>query len=366
MRTARRSLSANDRLMESNSLPAQLHLTAKLMIMRNPIPSDANVTIVGLDIGGTKTAVVEGTANAEILQRIEFATQASRPFHETFPALVGHAKSVIARASEEGREIGALSVSIGGPLRIEEGFLIDPPHLPGWFNTPLKHHLEQAFPDLPVYVEHDGNAGALAEYHFGAGKGRTDLEHLIFLTFGTGIGAGLIVNGRVLRGATDTAGEIGHWRLAEDGPIGFGKRGSWESFASGQGLIEIAAQMFPSRWQQSTPIRDLVEAMLTDDAEALQVAAVAGHYMGRGLALLIDAFNPQIIVFGSLGVVLGERILGPARQVIAQEALPQAAAACELLPCALGNRIGDVASLMAALTSPNFRNRIQTHAESRS
>jgi len=80
------------------------------------------------------------------------------------------------------------------------------------------------------------------------------------------------------------------------------------------------------------------------------VAEVAGKWMGRGLALLIDALNPQVIVFGSLGVVLGERILGPARKVILEEALPQAAAACELVPAALGKRIGDVAALMAAVT----------------
>jgi len=244
----------------------------------------------------------------------------------------------------------ALSVSIGGPLKIGEGFLIDPPHLPGWHGVALKRRLSEAFPSLPVFVEHDGNAGALAEFHFGVGKGRSDLRHLIFLTFGTGIGAGFIVNGQVLRGATDTAGEVGHWRLAEDGPPGFGKRGSWESFASGAGLIELAAEMFPVRWNRESPIAELVKAMLEGDCEAMEVAEVAGRWMGRGLALLIDALNPQVIVFGSLGVVLGERILGPARRVIAEETLPQAAAACELVPAALGRQIGDVAALMAALT----------------
>lgn len=339
-------------------------LSAKHRNMTEPQPTSIlGPTILGFDIGGTKTAIVEGARNAEILQRIEFPTQASRPFAETFPTLIAHANSLITQAREQHRTIAAISVSIGGPLRIEEGYLIDPPHLPGWFNTPLKKHLEETFSGMPVYVEHDGNAGALAEFHFGVGKSRHGIEHLIFLTFGTGIGAGLIVNGRILRGATDTAGEIGHWRLAEDGPVGFGKRGSWESFASGQGLIEIAAEMFPARWSASMPIRALVNAILDDDNEAMQVVAAAGHYMGRGLSLLIDAFNPQIIVFGSLGVVLGERILGPARKVVAQEALPQAVAACELLPCALGDRIGDVASLMAALTSPAFRNQFNIHSE---
>ncbi len=320
-----------------------------------PSPSSLQRTILGLDLGGTKTACVEGTLDARILQRSEFETRAAEPFAQTFPTLLAQARKVIDNAGRSGRSVRAISVSIGGPLRIEEGFLINPPHLPGWHAIPLKAELARAFPGLPVFVEHDGNAGALAEFHHGVGKGRANLQHLIFLTFGTGIGAGFIVNGHILRGVTDTAGEVGHWRLAEDGPPGFGKRGSWESFASGAGLVELAAEMFPARWTVHAPIRSLVEAMLRDDTDALAVAAVAGKWMGRGLALLIDALNPQIIVFGSLGVVLGERILGPARQVISQEALPQAAAACELLPAALGSRIGDVAALMAALTHPSAR-----------
>jgi glucokinase len=92
----------------------------------------------------------------------------------------------------------------------------------------------------------------------------------------------------------------------------------------------------------------------------MQVAEVAGEWMGRGLALLIDALNPQMIVFGSLGVVLGERILGPARRVIAAEALPQAVAACALAPAALGRQIGDVAALMAALVSQDVQRLLQT------
>jgi glucokinase len=326
-------------------------------VTRSLIPLLSN-SILGLDVGGTKTACVEGTPDGQILQRIEMPTRADQPFADVFPEIVDNLRALIAGAETQGRSIEAISVSIGGPLKIEEGFLINPPHLPGWHNLPLKSHLSKAFPDIPVFIEHDGNAGALAEFHFGVGKTRPDLQHLIFLTFGTGIGAGFIVNGQILRGATDTAGEIGHWRLADDGPLGFGKRGSWESFASGAGLIQLAAQMFPSHWNPQTPISALVRAMVENDPEALQVAEVAGTWMGRGLALLIDALNPQVIVFGSLGVVLGERIFGSARKVIAAEALPQAAAACELLPSALGKHIGDVAAIMAVLTHPSLRNNI--------
>ncbi len=313
-------------------------------------------TVLGLDIGGTKTACVEGSVSGEILQRVEIPTA---PFSTTFPLIVEQAHKLIRIARNSHRTIAAISVSVGGPLKIKEGILINPPHLPGWHHVALKKSLMREFPEIPVLIEHDGNAGALAEFHFGVGKGRRDLKHLVFLTFGTGVGAGFILNGEILRGASDTAGEVGHWRLAEDGPLGFGKRGSWESFASGAGLVELAAQMFPRRWTPATPIRELVEAMLANDAEALQVAEVAGKWMGRGLALLIDALNPQVIVFGSLGVVLGERVLGAARKVIADEALPQAAAACELLPSALGKQIGDVAALMAALTDHSIRSALE-------
>ncbi|HVZ82086.1 MAG TPA: ROK family protein [Terracidiphilus sp.] len=312
-------------------------------------------TILGIDLGGTKTACVEGTVEGAILQRVEMPTRAAEPWAATLPGIVDAARGVAGKARQAGRRIAAVSVSVGGPLRIDEGFLINPPHLPGWHNLPLRAELEKAFPGLPVRVEHDGNAGALAEFHFGVGKGRADLRHLIFLTFGTGIGAGLIVNGQILRGATDTAGEVGHWRLAEDGPPGFGKHGSWESFGSGAGLVELAARMFPQQWNAETAIRTVVEAMLADDAAALAVAAEAGKWMGRGLALLIDALNPQVIVFGALGVALGERVLGPARAVIAAEALPQAAAACQLVPSVLGAGIGDAAALMAALNDADVR-----------
>ena len=308
-------------------------------------------SLLGLDIGGTKIACVEGTAGAEILQREEIPTRATQPFEQTLPAILGLVRRQIAEAGAQGRKVTGLSVSVGGPLRIEQGVLRNPPHLPGWHDVPLKQRLRENMSGLPVYIEHDGNAGALAELHFGVGRARPGIRHLVFLTFGTGLGAGFVVNGQILHGASDTAGEIGHWRLAAEGPEGYGKSGSWEAFASGAGLVQMARSLFPSRWDARTSIRELVEAMLDDDADALAVAAAAGTRMGQGIALLVDALNPQVVVLGSLAVVLGERILGPARAVVAREALPEAAAACEIQAAALGARLGDVAALMAGLTA---------------
>jgi glucokinase len=316
-------------------------------------------TVLGLDIGGSKIAVVEGNGNAEILQRHEMATEPDRPFDEVFPDLAGLVNNVIEESRNARRRVRAVSVSVGGPLRIDEGVLLNPPHLPGWHNVRLKDRLAERFPGLPVYVEHDGNAGALAEFHFGIGRQRPGLQHLVFLTFGTGLGAGFVVNGQVLRGATDMAGEVGHWRLSNNGPVGYGKKGSWEAFASGAGLVSLGSERFPERWTGRTPIRDLVQLMLEGDEDALAVAAEAGTWMGRGLALLVDALNPEVIVLGSLAVVLGERVLGPMRRAVEKEALPQAVAACDIIPSVLGLQIGDVAAFMAALNHSVVRKTLE-------
>jgi len=315
-------------------------------------------SLIGLDIGGSKIACVEGDASGRILQRIELPTEAARPFEATLPLLLDAVAQLRAQARAAGRQPVAVSVAVGGPLQIGPGVLHEPPHLPGWHGVRLRERLSESIPDLSVHIEHDGNAGALAELHFGAGRSRPDVQHLIFLTFGTGLGAGFIINGRILHGASDTAGEIGHWRLSRRGPAGYGKRGSWEGFASGAGLVQLASERFPQRWNPQTPIRTLVAAMLRDEPDALSVATTAGERMGQGLALLVDALNPQLIVLGSLAVALGERVLGPARAVVAREALPQAAASCGIVPAALGTQIGDVAALMAALTDERVRARL--------
>jgi glucokinase len=311
-------------------------------------------SILGLDVGGTKTAIVEGTFEGRILSRRELPTQPADAFSQTFRRMNRLIDEAIAEAAASGRAISAISVSIGGPLRIATGKILDPPHLPGWHGIDLLAELNAKYPEWPAFVEHDGNAGALAEFHFGSGRTRPGVRHLIFLTFGTGLGAGIIVNGDILHGASDTAGEVGHWRLSEDGPVGFGKAGSWEGWASGKGMLGIARAKNPDRWQQAS-LRDLVGDMLADDPEALSVAAESAHWLGRGIALLLDAFNPDIVALGALSAVLGERIFVPLNEELAREALPQAVQACSVIPAELGSGIGDVASLMAAITRMNPR-----------
>jgi len=311
------------------------------------------MSIIGLDVGGSKTAVVEGTTDGAILQRSEIPTEANLPFDTTFPGIASLVDAQIQEALLNGRSIDAISVSIGGPLKIARGEILNPPHLPGWHNISLAERLGERFPGIPNFVEHDGNAGALAEFYFGAGQSLSDIKHLIFITFGTGLGAGIIVNGSVLRGASDTAGEVGHWRLTESGPVGFSKAGSWEGLASGEAMLARAKRRNPSKWNAETTVRMFVDDVLADDGDALAVVEETGFWLGRGIALLVDAFNPQIIVLGRLSEVLGERLFRPLRDELAREALPQAVEAVSIRPCALGASLGDVAALMAAMPQLN-------------
>lgn len=303
-------------------------------------------TIIGLDIGGTKTAVLEGSFKAEIISRSEIPTQAWEPFEVTFERICGIVDGALHGAYAGGRQPVAISVAIGGPLRIEEGVILSPPHLPNWRNIPLKQLLHGRF-GLPVYVEHDGNAGALAEHRFGAGRGS---QNLIFLTAGTGLGGGLILDGKLYRGSTDTAGEVGHIRLSYDGPAEYGKSGSWEAYCSGAGMVKLAHTMYPDHWNDNLTTRELVSAALANDPYARAVIAKSGEWLGRGIAILVDTLNPQVIVLGSLGGALGDMFIQPARDVVIQECLQQPAAICRIVPAELGMRLGDVAALMAAIS----------------
>jgi glucokinase len=308
--------------------------------------ADAAKSILGLDIGGTKTAVTLGDRSGSVRDRQSFATRTERGFFATFGEICSHVEDVRRQAERLGRPAEVISVSIGGPLEIEPGIVHSPPNLPGWDDIPLKELLTERF-GLPVYVEHDGNAGALAEWYFGAARGA---RNVVFLTMGTGFGGGLIINGQLYRGSSDLAGEVGHIRIADDGPVAFGKAGCWESFCGGAGVSKLAAARFPQRWKAERVTAQEIAALATGgDADALTLLEEVARRLGYGLAILVDVLNPEVIVIGSIAVRLGELLLGPARAELEREALPGAVRVCRVVPAALGERLGDVASLCAAI-----------------
>ncbi len=309
---------------------------------------------IGMDIGGTKSAVTLCSRQGEILRRDQFSTREQRDWKSAVDQL----KSLAAKFMKL-EKIEAIGISCGGPLDSQRGVILSPPNLPGWDEVPVVEIFRSAF-ELPTYLENDANAGALAEWTFGAGRG---FRNIIFLTFGTGCGAGLILDGKLYRGSNDLAGEVGHVRLADDGPIGFHKRGSFEGFCSGQGIAqmmsvellcvaeEIGYHKMLNTYKAPGEVtgKDVIEWALRGDALAAQVIEKSARYLGKGISILIDILNPELTVIGGMGVRLGELLFKPAREVIEKEAISAAAEVHKIVPAELGEKIGDYAALCVAM-----------------
>jgi len=312
---------------------------------------------LGLDIGGTKCAVIAGMENMEILDKINFSTEVQKGHYQAINLLLNGSSRITKNLGLSG--LKAIGISCGGPLDSKKGIVQSPPNLPGWDNIPIVQLFKDKF-NVPVYLQNDANACALAEWKFGAGKGT---ENMVFLTFGTGMGAGLIVNGRLYSGTNDLAGEVGHIRLADDGPEAYGKKGSFESFCSGTGIArlakkialeKLAANEYVSFCNDKNNIhtittKDIAEAAARGDKIAIEILETSGKYLGKGLSILIDILNPQVIVIGSVFTRCRQYIEPACLKVIEQEALNPARAVCRIVPAALGEQVGDYASLSIAM-----------------
>jgi len=302
--------------------------------------------IIGFDIGGTKCAV--SRVRDGVLE--EIVRLPTGEFAPTFAALT----EAGARVAGPDTTIG---ISCGGPLDASRGVIVSPPNLaPSWHGVEICRLLTERFGGRAVLMN-DANACALAEWRFGAGRG---CQHMVFLTAGTGMGAGVILNGRLYEGASGDAGEVGHLRLAPDGPVGFGKAGSFEGFCSGGGIARLAAARIATRssppppWYDSvrgTTTRDIAAAAHGGEPLALEIMEIAGQKLGEALALIIDTLNPECIVLGGFYPHCENLLAGPMRQALSREALPSALAACRILPAELGPTIGSHGALAVALYS---------------
>jgi glucokinase len=316
----------------------------------------AKSALVGVDVGGTKTAVLVSLEAPAVLERIEFPT---RPAKGPGPALHLIKAGVRDLLAKHRLKPAAIGVSCGGPLDHIAGVIQAPPNLSTWVDVPIKAMLEDEF-SVTCRVENDANAGAVAEHRFGAGRG---CRNMVFLTMGTGLGAGIITDGRLYHGTNDFAGEIGHVRLTRSGPIGYHKAGSVEGWASGGGMTQVAVKtvnaalkrkeptLLAELLRQDKPItaRDVALAARKGDAVASRILRSTGKRLGAVLAILVDILNPERIVIGGLAMRLGDTLLDPAREVLQREALPYSTAVCQVVPAQLDERIGDVAALCVAM-----------------
>ncbi len=304
---------------------------------------------LGLDIGGTKCAVLAADAAGRILHREVYATQ---PPMQMLPQLFQTAKGWNLPFEVAG-------ISCGGPLSEKEGVILSPPNLPGWDAVEIVAAIQNAF-GIPAYLCNDANAGALAEWKFGAGRG---VKHLAFLTFGTGLGAGLILNGRLYAGKSGNAGELGHWRMMPFGAAGYGKNGSLEGFCSGGGLAQLAKTEALAALQRAevpaycksakdldtVTAKTVAEAAFHGDPTAREVYRLCGEMLGASLALLLDLLDLEKVVIGGI-FPRAQALLCPAMEAKLQtECLPQVLRGCEMVPAQLGEQIGDFAAITVAM-----------------
>ncbi len=320
--------------------------------------------LLGFDIGGTKCSVVIGrevNANEiEVVDKYSLATD--RPVYEMIVQLFIAAEQLLLDNSITIEAVTGIGISCGGPLNSKKGMILSPPNLPGWDHIPIVEMTEKKF-GKKVLLQNDANAGAVAEWKYGAGRG---VNNMIFLTFGTGMGAGLILDGKLYSGVSDLAGEVGHLRLSETGPVGFGKAGSFEGWCSGGGIAQIGQMLARERIQMGEKVlycksledlggvtaKTIADAAALEDATAMQVYTLCAQYLGKGLALLIDILNPELIVLGS---IFGrtKTLLEPEMiKVIKAEAFKDSYEACRIVPAGLQEQIGDIAALsLAAIIS---------------
>ena len=307
------------------------------------------MTILGFDIGGTKSAVLFGNENGEIFFREEIKTGSPEYTLNTLFSL----------AESSGFKPDVAGISCGGPLNEKQGIILSPPNLRGWDNVHITDLITEHF-NIPAFLLNDANACALAEWKFGAGKGT---QNMIFCTFGTGMGAGLILNGKLYSGTNGNAGEIGHIRMEPNGPVGYGKEGSFEGFASGGGIAQlgktIAKELLLNNQKCSfcDTLSDLDKITAKSIAiranegynDAKEIYSLCGQYLGRGLSVLIDILNPECIVLGSIFARSENLLRNSMQKELIKECLPESLGAVKIVPTALGEKIGDYATLVAAM-----------------
>jgi glucokinase len=330
--------------------------------------------LIGIDIGGTKCSVILGGTTQKgsetqtskssddffITEKIVFPTPINDP-NATIKLFLEKVKKLLKKHNLDVNRVQAVGISCGGPLDSQNGIILSPPNLPGWNGIRISDIMENEL-DLRPVLQNDANACAIAELKWGAGRG---MKNFVFLTFGTGMGAGLILNGALYSGTNDMAGEIGHIRMEDGGPVGYGKAGSFEGYCSGGGIAQLGRMKAMEQIQlgrsvvfcpdnnsvQSISAKTIGEFAEKSDPLAQEIFHISGSYLGRGIAILIDILNPEAIIIGSIFIHQKELLLPSALEVIKKEALSVSSNRCKVLPAGLGDKLGDAAALGIAAYS---------------
>jgi glucokinase len=302
--------------------------------------------IAGVDLGGTKIYSLVATAEGEVRGHDRRPTQADGGPDSVVERIAESVQASLSAAGASLDDIDGVGISSPGPCDPERGMVTDAPNLPGFHNIHLTRLVSGTL-GVPAILENDANAAAYGEHRFGAGRG---FKHIVYVTLGTGIGGGIIIDGKVYSGASGAAGEVGHMILLENGPpCNCGMRGCLESLSSGPaiardasaaladgrtpGLAQMVGEAYPTTEQ-------VYEAALQGDEACRDVIQRAGRYLGLGLAGLLNIFNPEALILGGGLTNLKDFYMGPALELASRGAFPQVRADAKLKIAELGDAAG--------------------------
>lgn len=283
-------------------------------------------------------------------------------------------RQLLAKVDASAADLAAVGVSVAGPLDLQAGQVLQPPNLPHWDRAPVRDVLESEL-GCPVYLDNDANAAALAEWHYGAGKGT---QHMVYLTMSTGVGGGLVLGGRIHRGVACSAGEVGHIPIEWDGePCHCGMRGCLEAYIGGAAWAERLARITPaasrvatlaeadrsSRPEDRSPQHQdrsprpehVVVAAREGDSFALSEMARFNDYLARGIVHLAFTLAPECVVLGTIATAAGEALcLEPVRRQVRARAWPAVGETLRIEPSALAEDLPYFAGLAVAYEGRRF------------
>jgi glucokinase len=313
--------------------------------------------ILGIDLGGSKirTAVVD--PRGAVLSSDESITPATKGREAVMQSIVDSSHRVLKQANIAISEICAIAIGAAGISNPEAGILFTSPNLPGWRDVLLRDIMQERL-GKKTFVVNDANAAALGEFHFGAACGT---RNFIYITLSTGIGGGVVIDGKIYTGAIGTAGEVGHMTIDDNGPIcNCGNRGCWETLASGTALVREAKHRIEEGVRTSIleyadgDIKEVTAQVVHSAAEqgdklAKELIARTGYYVGVGLANLINIFNPELIIIGGGLSNIGDMLLEPAFKTAEKRAYKEAFQAVRFASAELGRDSGVLGAAAFAL-----------------
>jgi glucokinase-like ROK family protein len=324
---------------------------------RRPILLEINPRygyIVGIDMGATHLGMVVTDYSAHVLEDVEFSFSVNEGPEACLPQIDTHFKDLLNRLSLNNQNISAVGLGVPGPVVADAGVVSAPPIMPGWDGYPIRSHLKDLW-GIPVSIGNDAEMGALGEWAYGAGRGESNLA---YIKVGSGVGAGLLLDGQIYRGTTGTAGEIGHVTIQENGPLcTCGNHGCLEAMAGGQAIARKAQEAVRAgRRTQLSSIdpekilaRDVATAARRGDLVAQQIITDAGAYLGIAVASLVNLFNPGMVVIGGGVSQLGDLLLDPIRKAVQERSLRSAAQAVRITSAVLGRRSSSMGAVVQAI-----------------